>query len=167
MNLCGEGLLGKRSVRSTALRTQFSRGLRQFSLPQKSVCEWTKIFDIRESNPGQLDGNELGYHYPNVEWYLAGGGYARTMIYKVEFELAGSNGWCAALLQQSTFVYLSSTMAGFRSLRAVASLAMHRGVPVTSVAARRCFSSSVDFASISPQDFVAHHIDATPEVPEC
>ena len=89
------------------------------------------------------------------------------MIYKVEFELAGSNGWCAALLQQSTFVYLSSTMAGFRSLRAVASLAMHRGVPVTSVAARRCFSSSVDFASISPQDFVAHHIDATPEVPEC
>ena len=24
-------------------------------------------FDIRESNPGQLDGNELGYHYPNVE----------------------------------------------------------------------------------------------------
>ena len=126
-----------------------------------------KIFDIRESNPGQLDGNELGYHYPNVEWYLAGGGDARTMIYKVEFELAGSNGWCAALLQQSTFVYLSSTMAGFRSLRAVASLAMHRGVPVASVAARRCFSSSVDFASISPQDFVAHHIDATPEVPEC
>ena len=31
-----------------------------------------KIFDIRESNPGQLDGNELGYHYPNVEWYLFG-----------------------------------------------------------------------------------------------
>ena len=31
-----------------------------------------KIFDIRESNPGQLDGNELGYHYPNVERYAAG-----------------------------------------------------------------------------------------------
>ena len=104
MNLCGEGLLGKRSVRSTALRTQFSR-LGQFSLPQKSICEWTKIFDIRESNPGQLDGNELGYHYPNVEWYLSGEGEARTMIYKVEVELAGSNGWCAA-----TTVHLSVSL---------------------------------------------------------
>ena len=49
-----------------------------------------KIFDIRESNPGQLDGNELGYHYPNVEWHLSGEEQAPVWVFNVTIAIAAA-----------------------------------------------------------------------------
>ena len=58
--------------------------------PRNRYVHGQKIFDIRESNPGQLDGNELGYHYPNVEWHLSGEEQAPVWVFNVTIAIAAA-----------------------------------------------------------------------------